>query len=227
MGFFFKDKPKTEDKPVIKTDLLDSKTPGSIRPNEFSNNIGIPSANSMDSGVSKPEIVDYFKKVFTENNFPGPDYQEFKNALEDMKSQPLDEAAKIKTVWISFKAMGLTPQKLIDTAEQYKTIFATKLTQFDSELQRAVVEHVDNKQKDVENLIAKNKQLDDDMKKLNEQILANQDAIKSLKDEIQKNGTDLSAKKNDWHKVYQDFISEIDGHIELINKYLLEKLTIK
>jgi translation initiation factor 2B subunit (eIF-2B alpha/beta/delta family) len=226
MGFWMKDK-KDETQVVksaptkLKTDLLDSKFPGSIKSTEFSQTIGTPASD----GVSQPEIVDYFKKVFTENNIPGPDYQEFKNALEEMKSQPLDEATKIKTVWISFKAMGLTPQKLIDTAGQYKTLFATKLSQFDGELQRAVNEHVDIKQKEVETLIAKNKQIDEDMKKLNAQSLANADAVKVLNDEIQKNASELSNKKNNWHKVYDDFIKEIDGHVELINKYLLEKLT--
>lgn len=221
MGLFFKDKPKDAAKPDIKTTLLDSKIPGSIHSSEFTQ------TTQTDGGVSQPEIVEYFTKVFTENNIPGPDYQEFKNALEEMKSQPLDEATKIKTVWISFKAMGLTPQKLIDTAGQYKSLFATKLTQFDAELQKAVSEHVDGKQKEVESLLAKNKQIDEDMKKLNTQSLANTESVKLLNDEIQKNGSDLSTKKNNWHKVYNDFIKEIDGHVELINKYLLDKLTVK
>ena len=223
MGFFFKDKPEAvvEKQPIkVKTDLLDSKIPGSI--NEFNTSI---TPSTPDSGISQPEIVDYFKAVFADNNIPGPDYQEFKNALEEMKSQPLDEATKVKTVWISFKAMGLTPQKLIDTATQYKSLFATKLTSFDNELQRAFNEHVDSKQKEVESLLVKNKQIDDEMKKLNAQSLANTDSIKHLNDEIQKNSTELSTKKNNWHKVYDDFIIEIDGHIELIGKYLLDKLT--
>src|ERR1035437_1838833 len=117
MGFWMKDNKEKAENVVpakTKTDLLDSKTPGSIHPSEF--------AQTTDNGVSQPEIVDYFNKVFVENNIPGPDYQEFKNALEKMKSQPLDEATKIKTLWISFEAWGLTPQKLIDTAGHYKTI---------------------------------------------------------------------------------------------------------
>jgi flagellar capping protein FliD len=115
----------------------------------------------------------------------------------------------------------MTPQKLIETAGVYKKLFASKLAQFDGELQGAFDEQVGKKQKQVEDLFAKNKQIDDDMRKLNEAKLKNEADAKLLGEEIQKNTADLTSSKTDWHSTYDDLIKEIDGHIELITKHLI------
>src|SRR5690242_16707817 len=122
MGLFFKgDDDKKEEvkkddkkKPVVNEA---KKVPSSIInkssddfSSQFNSSTGTPVA-----GVRKQEIVEYFEKVFAENNIPGPDYFEFRKALDKMKNVAQDEATKIKTVFIGFEAMGLTAQKLIDT----------------------------------------------------------------------------------------------------------------
>lgn len=224
MGLFFKDKDKEEGKEVVKEKKETVTTnPSSIKSvsNDFSqhfNNV----TPTVVSGVRKKEIDDYFKKVFEENNIPGPDYQEFKNALEEMKTTPLDEATKIKTLFLSFKAMGLTPQKLISTAGEYKKLFANKLKQFDGELAHAMHEQVGTKQTQIDNLLLKNKQIDEDMRKLNEGKLANEATIKTLGEEIQKSTGDLNTSKTDWHATYADIIKEIDAHVDLIQKHLID-----
>lgn len=223
--FFFK--AETDEAPV-KTPIVTKPTftsvqsPSSIKSSEFPvfNTSALDSSEPV-SGVKKQEIVDYFKKVFEENNIPGADYQEFKNALEDMKTQAMDEATKYKTLWISFKSMGLTTQKLIETAGTYKNIFADKLNQFDAELQSEFDEQVGNKQKEVDSIADDNKKIDDDMKALNAKRLENDEKVKSLNSEIQKNTASLTTQKNDWHTTYNDVIKEIDLHVELINKYLV------
>lgn len=208
-----------------KTPVINPELPGSIKSNEFKG-FNIPTSNAV-TGVLKQEIVDYFKKVFVENNIPGPDYQEFKNALEAMKSQPMDEATKIKTIWISFQTMGLTAQKLIDTAGQYKKLFAGKLAQFDGELQTTFDEQVTAKQKESDAILDENKKIDDDMRKLNEKKLANEAKAKELGVEIQKSTSELNQHKNDWHAVYDDLVKDIDADIDLINRHLVDTTPVK
>jgi hypothetical protein len=210
---------KDETDPLPKNNQTTPKTVGSIK---TTSDFNIPSSQITPvGGVAKKEIVEYFEKVFKENNFPGPDYQEFKNALDDMKSQPLDEATKFKTLFLSFKSMGLTPQKLIETANQYKKLFATKLAGFDTELQNERNAQVVAKQQEAETVKQLNVKIDEDMRKLNEQKIANEAKIKSLGEEVQKNTSILNEHQNDWHATYDGIIKEIDTNIELINKYLV------
>lgn len=233
MGLFFKDKDedgkendvvkKKDDKKVEATPI--KKTPSVIKSTDsnFSDQFNTQTTNTTPnlSGVRKQEVADYFQKVFEENNIPGPDYLEVRKALEKMKNIPQDEATKIKTVFIGFEAMGLTPQKLIETAGVYKKLFAGKLTQFDGELQNAFDDQVGGKQKQADELLALNEKIDEEMRKLNEKKLANKAAVENLNAEIQKNTAELNTTKNDWHATYEDIVKEIDGHIDLFNKYLI------
>jgi len=220
MGLFFKDK---EDEIKVEEKKSTSSTPSSIKTSEtgeFQNNFSAATTTAT-GGVRKQEIVDYFKKVFTENNIPGPDYQEFVMALEDAKSDPMDEATKVKTIYRSFKAMKVTPAKLIETAGVYKKLFADKLASFDSAHQEAFNNQVGSKQKQVDDLAKQNKTIDEEMRKLNDKKIANEKASKTISDEIQTSTSELNTSKNDWHITYEEVIKDIDDHVALINKHLI------
>jgi len=235
MGLFFKDDDekkevtkKDEKKPIVNNTA--KKIPLSIMSINNKNNTTDDSdfssqfnGTSSVAGVKKQEIVEYFEKIFEENNIPGPDYFEFRKALLKMKNVAQDDATKIKTVFIGFEAMGLTPQKLIETTGVYKKLFAGKLTQFNGELENAFKEQIGKKQTQVDELSKANIKIDEEMRKLNEQKIANQKTAENLNAEIQKNTSELSTSKNDFHATYDDLIKEIDGHVDLFTKHLLNQ----
>lgn len=189
------------------------------------NEVITPVANTIpeipsDTTDFKAQIVTYFKKVFTENNIPGPDYWEFFNALEDQKSEPIPEQTKFKMIFTSFKTMGLTPERLIETANQYKALFATKVAGFDQSNQSKFDQQVTGLQTQIDDLDAKNLAIDKQMQDLIDQKNKNIDQSKELKTTLQKNKKDLSDKKTIFHEVYEEAVNEIDKNIGLIQKYL-------
>lgn len=205
----------------------DKKAKSDVSPRITPQNIGATHATPiMDApvhGIKKQEILDYFMKVFSDNNIQGPDYQEFRTALDGMKSQPMDEATKIKTLSISFGAMGLTPQKLVETANQYKKLFASKLDAYGAELKKQYEIQVESKQKEIDVLSNANKVIDEEMIKLNDKKMKNEAAIKELTQKMQTSISELNTNKNDWQATYDELITEIDGHIDLFNKHLLNQ----
>lgn len=170
------------------------------------------SINNVTAGSKRAEIVEYFKTLMKENNIPGPDFQEFVVALEDAKNDPSDEQTKVKGVFRGFKAMGVTVQTLIESAGKYKALFSSKLDAFnkdqDSEIQK--------KQSELDSLKAKNQQIDEQMKKLNDQKLENSNLSSQLNDEI----LEIGKRKGDFSATYDEIVKEIDSNIELINKHL-------
>lgn len=171
-------------------------------------------------GSVKQDIIDYFEKVLSDSNLPGADYFEFRKALAEMKNQATDEASKYKMLWVGFKAMGLTTDKLIEAAVKYKEIFATKLAGFDSKLNVEIANNVDQKMKESVALEDENKKIEEEMQKLTAKKNSNIDQIKALTSEASTNSAALASKRADWHKVYDDMVKEIDTHIENINKYI-------
>lgn len=220
LNLFWKGNDEQETSTTSKNKTTDTKQkPNTVGP--ITTTVNFSTETTTVSGVKDEKIAAYFQKVFQENNIPGPDYQEFKMALDKMQNIAQDEATKVKTVFIGFEAMGLTAPKLIETAGVYKKLFADKLSQFDGELAEEFEKQVGDKQKQVEALNESNTKIDEQMKKLNDQKLANKQSQENLNSEIQKNTAELNKTKSDWHATYDDVIKEIDAHIALIQKHLM------
>ncbi len=208
------------------TSTSKSSTPKSLQStnfdqNQFGANFTPSETPAPIAGEQKKEIIAYFKKVFEENNIPGADYQEFSVALEKMKALPMDEQTKFKTLFMSFESMGLTPEKLIETAEFYKTLFSNKLGQFDKEHEQAFNREVGLRQNQVQELTQKNTDIDVEMRKLNDQKIANEQSVKTINEAIQKSSTMLTNSKNDWHATHAEIVAVIDHNIELVKKHLI------
>lgn len=200
-------------------------TPSTIKTSEFSKqsfNTSLTTNNNVPvGGVKKQEILDYFQKVFSENNFPGPDYQEFVTALEKMKSQALPEDQKFKNSFMVFETMGLTANKLIETANKYKELFKGKFEGFNEHIKVIFEEKVTAKEKEVEGINTRNLQIDEQMRQLNDQKNDNLKQMSTLKTEIQTNTSDINTQRNDFAVTYNEVVSEIDSNIDKINKYLI------
>ncbi len=220
-----KEDEKASDKNKKEIPKIPTKSPGSISDITSSSNFSFDNSSGNTApppvGIRNEEIAAYFKKVMEENNFPGPDYCEFINALEGMKNLPMDEATKVKTIFLSFKTMGMTPQKLVETAEKYKALYDQKMKAFDKEVEASYNNEIVSRQKQVETLAAKNAAIDTEMKKLNDQKIANDEAVKKLNDEAASMSTNIKTRHSNFKETYVSIVAEIDNNIATINKHLL------
>ncbi len=216
---------KTPAKSTKETAKTTTKNPGSISDITAAGNFNFENSAGNTTqppvGIRNEEIAAYFKKVMEENNFPGPDYCEFINALEGMKNLPMDEATKVKTIFLSFKTMGMTPQKLIETAEKYKALYDQKMKAFDKEVEASYNNEIVSRQKQVETLAGINVSIDAEMKKLNDQKIANDEAVKKLNDEAASMSTNIKTRHSNFKETYVSIVAEIDNNIATINKHLL------
>lgn len=202
---------KNETKPLkINTTSFDK--------NSFSTNM--ENTTTLSTGSVNEEIREYFKKVFTDSNLPGPDYYEFVVALEKMKALPQPEDQKYKNAFIALETMGLSTQKLIETAGEYKKLFGEKLKGFEQHLEQVFAEKVASKQSEIEQLNTENAEIEEKMKELNDKKLSNVQKITALNTEASSNANEINKKKNDFTATYNEYIKEIDNNISLITKYL-------
>lgn len=82
-----------------------------------------------------PTFVKFFEDELVKANLPGPDYFEFRQLLnktqEKMASKGVSASEVIlQTVLLSFEAQDVSPAKLIDAANQYKTVLKQKNDDF-------------------------------------------------------------------------------------------------
>ena len=174
-------------------------------------------------GTRKQEVVDFLFKVRVENNLQGPDYHELALALEDMKADTPDEKDRIVNAFKVFKTMGLTPEKLIETANHYKKLYAQKREGFESSVNKELQVAVGDREGQKEQLSTRNLKIDEEIKILTAEKMKNEEKIKTLNDEIQSNSQRITERKADFIATYDDVVGEIDRNISLINQHLIKK----
>lgn len=75
--------------------------------------------------------IEFISNAIEKANLPGFDYLEFRMAVDNLKKMDLDEATAFKSAFATARTMGLTKEKLLETAAHYKAVVLKEKEQFD------------------------------------------------------------------------------------------------
>jgi hypothetical protein len=98
----------------------------------------VPSFSSTQSvqGVIDNKFVDLLTGIIEQNNLPGQDYFEFKQAIEGMKAiGGMSDQQKIQTVFTVLSLQGCSKAVLLSSLDKYISIIQSEKTNFDKEMQ--------------------------------------------------------------------------------------------
>lgn len=190
-----------------------SSTPSAAAlPTTFAQAAGI----QIDNG----EFTDYLNKVFTERNFPGPDYYEFVEGLKKLATAPLDEKTKFISLFAGLNAAGLSKEKLIQTAQQYIAIVNEQQVAFKAEVQNTINTDVAAKEQKMQQHVDENAQIEQQMIALSERKNSNIAAINKYSQEIAEDRQTLAIKETSFDSAVKIFVNTISENIRKINEYL-------
>ncbi|WP_431213125.1 hypothetical protein ACQ86N_47135 [Puia sp. P3] len=100
-----------------------------------------PASAPASSPVSDQRFADYFDKLFSDANIPGPDYYEFSKMVAAMQVIP-DERSRYYAAFAGLQVQGLDKQKLMSTAAEYLRVLTADASQFETTVQAALQEKV-------------------------------------------------------------------------------------
>jgi|SRR5690554_4341837 len=123
-----------------------------------------------DKNQLDKKSLDFLLKVIEKNNQAGFDYLEFKQALIRLEDLKIDEGTAIKTAFATATTVGLTKQKLIDSAEYYLDILKDEFKQFNTALEKQMESRVHSKEKQKSSLISKKENILKKINALNEEL---------------------------------------------------------
>lgn len=206
MGLFFKD----DDQPEVKekdSKKSQSKSPMPEHPpGIFSSKSTIPITGNQFEG--------HFVKFLKECNIPGPDYFEFTAALKNLDGQPLTDEQKFVSVFSSFSVMGVTKEKLLETADIYLKRIDKEKDEFDAQLQKDTTREIGGRQKNIEGLKRENDEL-------TAKLQHNNTEMAMLNNEIASTNTQLQNSVAGFTQEYQIAVGEINNRINNIKNYLI------
>lgn len=143
-------------------------------------------------GVFDKKFHDFLQGLIKENNIPGIDYFEFREALKGMSGLPNE--TKYQMAFDNFKIVdaSLTKEVILSSVDHYVGILDSEAKQFKVEMKTETAKEVTDKQNKAKELINDNKNLLQDIKNLQEKIAHNQDLSSKLTNEAAHSQVNIS-----------------------------------
>lgn len=178
-----------------------------------------PSVSSGQGQVNE-KFTDALFKAMEAANVEGFDYFEFKQALNNLASMPMDEATRYKSAFAMAQTMGATPAKLVSTATGYLDALKQEEAKFQQAANNQVQGQIGNKQAQIANFDAVIKQKSEQIKKMVEEIEQHKKEMESLKQDIAQASSKVAQTKADFDATYQSLVGQIQKDIDNMKNYL-------
>ncbi|MDJ1468643.1 sister chromatid cohesion protein PDS5 [Xanthocytophaga flava] len=180
----------------------------------------IPQNTPAVPGGVDQRIFDSLLKALEDNNQPGFDFLEFKNSLQTLATIIPDESTRYKSAYATAATMGLTVEKLVDSAKFYQGILSREKDNFDKAVVQQVDLNVTAKQKEAERLQTLIQQKAEQIKKLTEEITAHQEEMNKAQSVITEAATKIETTKNNFYVTLEAVMGQIQNDIANIERFL-------
>lgn len=162
----------------------------------------------------------FLMKALESNNLPGFDYIEFKQSLGALVSMNMDEGTAFKSAFATAATMGLTKQKLLESATHYKQVLQKEKGQFDVALKNRIQQRVGAKLEENKRHKSRLKQVEDQIKRLEAEIVEVKKQIAKNDSSRESEEQKLTVQQDNFEKTYVKIQGEIDKDTGKINTFL-------
>lgn len=171
------------------------------------------SSTQTVQGIVDNKFIEVLTSVIEENNQPGQDYFEFKQAVENMNSLSMPEQQKFQTVFSVLGLQGCTKEGLLVSLDKYIQLIQKEKEHFDAEMDTQFQSKVQVKRDEVE--AAKNElsELSTRIQELNSRIL-------TLQQEAGSEEMGLRATEANFQASADVVVNEMLGDKQKINTFI-------
>lgn len=170
-------------------------------------------ATQTVQGIVDNKFVEVLTGVIEENNQPGQDYFEFKQAIENMKTLAMTDQQKFQTVFSVLGLQGCTKALLLSSLDKYINLIQGEKKSFDNEMNTQFQTKVQGKMSEVESSKQELDQLTKRITELNTKIL-------TLQQEAGAEEMKLRAQEANFQASADVIINEMLGDKQKINSYI-------
>lgn len=180
-----------------------------------------PSPKEVEtSGNVDEKIVNTLFQAIEQNNLKGFDYLEFKQAVQGLKKMVADEATRFKSAFATASTMGITMDKLVDSANYYVSILDKEKSQFIKAANDQSNRLVGDRKKELDHLmksLADKKRMID---QLQQELSKGEERIKVIQDGIENSTIKIENTKRNFEASWGHLKKQMLNDIEKIKTYL-------
>lgn len=131
------------------------------------------------TGGADERFVDVLMKALEKKNREGFDYLEFKQSLAALGKVGIEGDTAVKSAFATGTTMGLTKDKLTDSARFYQRVLQEEKSQFEASMDRHLAQRVEGKRKETDGLKKKIADWEQKIEQLHQRIAEAQKTIDS------------------------------------------------
>ena len=164
--------------------------------------------------------LEFLSNAIEKNNLPGFDYFEFKRAVAALLQMQLDEATCYKSAFTTAATVGLTKDKLIETAGYYKNVLLKEKEQFDKALESQNATKVTSREHELKRLCDQIERHKAEISRLQDEIAGYLNQIEQAESTVKIEAEKLEKTKSSFEKTHQSVLLQIERDVENMHKYL-------
>lgn len=177
-------------------------------------------SNSDIQGQKDDKIIDTLFEAIERNNLNGFDYLEFKRSVKGLEKMVADEATRFKSAFATASTIGITMDKLVETADYYVKILDKERSQFVQAAKDQSENLIENRKKEIQHLLKsleEKKKMIDEMQK---DLLKGEERIKQIQEGIDHAAVNIENTKKNFESSWSFLKEQIITDIEKIKTYL-------
>ena len=178
------------------------------------------SSSTAPAGKASEKFYDILLASMEANNQEGFDYLEYKKSLQTLSKMPMDEQTRYFSAFAAAQAMGVTSQKLTDSANFYLKVLASEDAKFQESVNAQRQKQIGNKEKAIADMDATIKAKAEQITKLTQEIQAHQTDMEQMKAEISDAVIKIETTLSDFHATFDELTAQISKDVENMGKYL-------
>jgi chromosome segregation ATPase len=148
------------------------------------------------------------------------DYMKYRQSLNAMQDLNLDETTAFRSAYAAARAMSVTKEALINSANQYLSILMQEKNQFDTALSNQVKERVSAKRDEVVKLQQRIEEMKQKIREFESRINEYQGKIDTADDDVEAAKQKIHETKERFETAFQAFTEVISRDIDRINQFL-------
>ena len=164
--------------------------------------------------------LEFLTNAIEKNNLPGFDYFEFKRAVATLLQMNMDEAVAYKSAFATAATMGLTKEKLVETAGYYRNLLDKEKEQFDQALENQNTTKIAARQQEVKRLRDQIERHKADMLRLQDEMASYLAQIEQSEAALNAESEKLNKAKTAFERTHAAVAILIEGDVERMHKHL-------
>lgn len=194
-------------------------TPTQAKPAEKTESTPVAAVTTPE-GKASEKFYDILLGAMEANNQEGFDYLEFKKSLQTLSKMPMDEQTRYFSAFAAAQSMGISHQKLMESANIYLTVLQAEDAKFQESVNAQRQKQIGNKEKAIADMEATIKAKGEKIAQLTTEIQQHQSDMEKMKEDISDAVVKIETTLSDFHATYNELTSQINKDVENIIKYL-------